>query len=511
MATQAEIQALINQIQTGASYTANALRSLMNNVLGTIFSPFYSAAGKPDSLSNQTQGFKAGSLGMDTNTARVYACSSSTDSTATWDQITQDRDVVSIVASIGSILTLDSSDAFVTYTGSQDGVTVNLPIASNSYAGKVVKVYFDAVSTSGSGVAFVVPEVSPYTVLAANIYQNNNVIDFIFDGTTWAGYFSSASGQNLQSVYDTGNDINTYQLRINQSSTDNLYIGKNDGTLSGLANIAIGKYALNSYSQSNGIGIGNEAGGGNSGVGSISIGNQAGKLSTHSSSISIGNAANSGSTVGGNTIAVGTNAGLDNTALNSIFIGNLSGSESGGTGNVMIGETAGYLIDNNIDYSVYIGAAAGRSSTGVSDYTVSIGYFSGEGSVGANNVHIGRVSGVANNGSSNVFLGYNSGNANAGDNNVFLGLNCGQNNVANNTVALGLGAASGNTGNNCVILGSLAGGANTISGSTIISNNSLPTYVSHAAAVTAFSAGSSGDTYLYYNSTNFAIEGVRIP
>jgi len=511
MATQSQIQALINQIQTGASYTANALNTLMNNLLGTIFSPFYSAAGKPDTLSNQTQGFKAGSLGVDTNNDRIYACSSSTDSTATWDQITQDRAVSSIVASIGGTLTLNDSDAFVTYSGSQDGVTVNLPVAANSYSGKIVKVYFDAVSTSGPGVEFVVPELSPYTVLFANVYQNNNVIDFIFDGSTWAGYFSSASGQDLQSVYDTGNDINTYQLRIDDSSTDNLYIGKNDGTLSGSLNIAIGKYALNSYSQSNGIGIGVEAGGGSSGNGSISIGNLAGKLSSHSGSISIGGAANASSTVGGNTIAIGTNAGLTNTALNSIFIGNSSGNQSGGTGNIMIGENAGYVPSNTIDYSIFIGAEAGQSAQAGSDYSVSIGYQAGQTSTGDNTVHIGRGAGKSSVGSSNVFLGYNAGIQNTGGNCVFLGLNSGANNTGTNTSALGTGTASGNTGSNCVILGSLGGAGNTISNATIISNNSLPEYASHAAAVTAFSAGSSGDTYLYYNSTNFAIEGVRIP
>jgi hypothetical protein len=476
--TKSQIQALISQIQTNANYTASALNSLMNTVLDSIFSPFYSATTKPGSSDNQTQGFKAGSIGMDTSNSRVYACSFSTDSSATWEQITQDRNVSTIVATTGSAHLLGTSDTYIIYSGSQDGVTVYLPTASNSYLGKIVKVYFSGVSTSGSGVTFDVPELVPYTAAAANVYPDDSVIDLIFNGNTWAGYYSNPGGQDLQSVYDIGNDINTYQVRINDSSSDNLYIGKNDGSLSGNYNVSIGRYALNSYAQTYGIGIGDEAGAANTGYASISIGYQAGKFCFQGGSISIGNAANLNASSGANSISIGTNTGMNNTAINSIFIGNNAGWTTGGTANIMIGELAGQNASSSISNSVYIGTSSGYAALG-SDYTISIGYECGVQSSGVNNIYIGKGAAGAN--------------------------------VGSNSVIIGRGAGDSNSGNAVIALGNLAGVGNTISNCTIIANSSLPSYANNGAAVAALSGGASGNTYLYYNSTNNAIEGVRIP
>lgn len=377
MATQSQIQALIDQIQTNANYTANALRSLLTDVLNSVFSPFYAGSVKPNSSNNQTQGFKAGSIGMDISNSRIYACSSSFDTAATWEQITQDRNVSTIVATTGSSYTLSVPDTYIIYSGSQDGVIVNLPIAINSYLGKIVRVYFSGVTVSGAGVTFLVPEPSGiYTVAGAFLYQNDTAIDFIFDGNVWNSYYSTPAQATLQSAYDNGNTVNSFNITLSNSPSSNVSI------------------------------------------------------------------------------------------TNTLYTGN---------------------------QNVIIGQSAGNNSTG--DYNVMLGRVAGDNSTGDNNTILGNFAGFYSNGNGNFFVGANAGSTNNGSNNI----------------CLGIAAGSGNAGDNSVILGPLAGVNNPLSNQFIVSNISLPSYANNGAAVAALSGGASGNTYLYYNSTTFAIEGVRIP
>jgi hypothetical protein len=377
--TKSQIQALISQIYTGANYTASALNSLMNTVLDSVFSPFFSAAAKPGSSDNQTQGFKAGSIGMDTSNSRVYACSTSTDSSATWEQITQDRNVSTIVATTGSSYTLSVPDTYIIYSGSQDGVTVNLPIAINSYLGKIVRVYFSGVTISGSGVEFVVPEPigGIYTVAAPYVYQNDTAIDFIFNGSVWSSYYSTPAQATLQSAYDNGNTVNSFNITLSNSPSSNVLI-------------------------TNGAYTGNE----------------------------------------------------------NVIIGTGAGGAGGGNANLILGKLAG----NNAT------------------------------------------------GDSNLMLGSGAGFGSSGNNNMFAGTNAGAGIIGgNNNICIGLGAGFGAAGDNNIMLGLTAGSNNTLSNQFIVSNTSLPSFVNNGAALAALSGGASGNTYLYYNSTNFAIEGVRIP
>jgi hypothetical protein len=69
------------------------------------------------------------------------------------------------------------------------------------------------------------------------------------------------------------------------------------------------------------------------------------------------------------------------------------------------------------------------------------------------------------------------------------------------------------TGNNVNAFGVQAHKGGTLSGQTVFSNTSLPSYANRAAAVAAITVALgavAGNTYFYYNQTTFAIEGVRL-
>jgi hypothetical protein len=184
--TRDQITALINQIVTGGDYTANELRLLLSDILGSLYSPFYNLPANPTSQRNQTDNYKANSLGKNSSTGRYFVCSSSTATTATWEQISLDKGYQAIVGVASTAYQVSSNTSIVNFSGSQNNVTINLPTAANSYQGKVVRINFSSpAQTSGSGVTFAVPELSPVTLLAANIYTSNAFVEFTFSGTGW--------------------------------------------------------------------------------------------------------------------------------------------------------------------------------------------------------------------------------------------------------------------------------------------------------------------------------------
>ena len=68
-------------------------------------------------------------------------------------------------------------------------------------------------------------------------------------------------------------------------------------------------------------------------------------------------------------------------------------------------------------------------------------------------------------------------------------------------------------GNNVNAFGYQAHKGGTLSGQTVFANATLPTFANRAAATTAITVPNgavAGNTYLYYNQTTFAIEGVRL-
>jgi hypothetical protein len=185
--TKADLQALVDQIVTGGDYTANELRPLLTNILDSIYSPFFSSgSNNPANGNNQVQNYKAGSFGVNTSTSRYFVCSAADATTATWDQITIDRGYQAIVGVVSTAFQIAPNTSIVSFSGVQDSVTIRLPIASKSYLGKVVRIYFSSpASTTGLGVTFTVPEVSPITLLAANVYTSHAFVEFTFTAGGW--------------------------------------------------------------------------------------------------------------------------------------------------------------------------------------------------------------------------------------------------------------------------------------------------------------------------------------
>jgi hypothetical protein len=203
MATQEQIQDLIDEIVTDGNYTADELRNLLSNVLNSIYSPVYNAGANPGTQLNQTLNYKAGSLGKNSATSRYYLCLAADASTATWEQISLDKQYQSISATASQTYQVSSNVSIVSYSGSQNAVTVNLPTAANSYEGKVVRVYFSSpASTNGSGVTFAVPELVPVTLLPANVYTSNAFVEFTFVNTGWTltQYVPTVSDYGYQSI-----------------------------------------------------------------------------------------------------------------------------------------------------------------------------------------------------------------------------------------------------------------------------------------------------------------------
>jgi hypothetical protein len=211
-ATQQQIQDLINQIVPDGNYTADELRSLLSNILNSIYSPVYNAGSNPGTQLNQTLNYKAGSLGKNSATSRYYLCLAADASTATWEQISLDKQHQSISATASQTYQVSSNVSIVSYSGSQSSVTVNLPTAANSYQGKVVRVYFSSpASTSGLGVTFAVPELVPITLLPANVYTSNAFVEFTFVNTGWVltQYVPTVSDFGFQGLFPVNGGTGT--------------------------------------------------------------------------------------------------------------------------------------------------------------------------------------------------------------------------------------------------------------------------------------------------------------
>ena len=159
-----------------------------------------------------------------------------------------------------------------------------------------------------------------------------------------------------------------------------------------------------------------------------------------------------------------------------------------------------------------IGTSALNNNTG--SYITAIGYEAGKGNTGTSCYLFGDGAGTGNTGDNSILIGNTAGYNNAGDNITAIGLSAGDGNTGNIVNLLGRTAGTGNTGDFVIAIGNDAGNSNTLSGMTIFSNSSMPSYVDFAAASAAINVGtgaSSGSTYLYHDQTTNSIGAVRIP
>ena len=198
-------------------------------------------------------------------------------------------------------------------------------------------------------------------------------------------------------------------------------------------------------------------------------------------------------------IAFGDKAGKNTQTNNSTFLGIESGAFATNASNsIFIGYHSGRTATNARN-SVFLGIDAGKTATdaGWSNF---IGQNAGSGATAANHSN---------------FLGYLAGvNATGADNSNFLGQWAGYfASTAFRSNFLGYEAGMNSTGNNVNAFGYRAHKGGSLSGQTVFANATLPSYLNRTAAVAAITVplgAVAGNTYLYYNETIFAIQGIRL-
>lgn len=195
----------------------------------------------------------------------------------------------------------------------------------------------------------------------------------------------------------------------------------------------------------------------------------------------------------GDINALGTNAALNNQGQYTNAIGNQSAVSNTGIHVNGIGQYAAYNNEGN--YVNGLGIQAAQSNTG------------------ANLNALGYTAGGSNTGDHVNGIGYSACQNNIGDYVNGIGANAAESNHGIYVNALGWEAAKTNTGNDVNAFGTGAGYGNTISGATIFSNASLPSYANYAAAaaaITVLLGATANCTYLYHDQATNSIGAVRL-
>jgi hypothetical protein len=216
---------------------------------------------------------------------------------------------------------------------------------------------------------------------------------------------------------------------------------------------------------------------------------------------------------------LGTNAGANTNSESLICIGNGAGAQSQPNSSpnfsTFLGYNAGTDARNAI-HSFFAGQSAGSGAPNAA-HAVMIGNLAGQSSTGgAYSNFLGFEAGKQGDEISHSnFLGKNAGTrAWFTRHSNFFGTNAGyQATNSSNSNFFGEMAGMGASAENVNAFGKEAHKNGTLDGQTVFSNVTLPQYVNRAAAIagiTVPNGASLGCTYLYYNQTTFAIEGVRL-
>jgi hypothetical protein len=185
---------------------------------------------------------------------------------------------------------------------------------------------------------------------------------------------------------------------------------------------------------------------------------------------------------------------------------------------VAIGTSA--ALQNNGTSVVAIGLSAAQNLASCSS-SVAVGPSALQsGNSSALSVAVGSEAGFQiNSAPGAVLVGRQAGRDSTGDYPAAFGFQSLRNNTGDNVSAVGRGAGYNNTGSDCVFIGKYAGtnsgltGTNTQSNRFVISNDNLPSFVNHAAALAAITVplgAVAGNTYLYHNQATDSIGAVRL-
>lgn len=205
---------------------------------------------------------------------------------------------------------------------------------------------------------------------------------------------------------------------------------------------------------------------------------------------------------------------FDDNSLNTIVIGISAarGGSSGGSQAVIIGNSAGRGTAGN---SVIVGHNAGNNANGIKSNTVAIGQSAANGTASyVGSTVIGTSSGLNAIGLSNsTMIGLESGRESNISSCVGVGSLTLRDSTGSNNCAFGNDAGRNSNASDSVYIGTGAGNGNALNGSFVVKNENLPNFADRAAAllaITILNGAVTGNTYLYFNDSNGAIEGVRL-
>jgi len=180
----------------------------------------------------------------------------------------------------------------------------------------------------------------------------------------------------------------------------------------------------------------------------------------------------------------------------------------------LAGQTLQQILDNNHDLvngNNFQGSGAGDAATGNN-----INAF-GESSVISNTGNsvnaLGKQSAFSNSGNNINAMGENSAIANTGNDINAFGIDSANENEGSDINAIGTRAAKNNTGSHVNAFGKDAGNGNQLSGQTIFSNASFPSYANYAAAattITVANGATAGCTYLFYEVDKQQLNAIRL-
>jgi len=386
-------------------------------------------------------------------TGNIYICIDDTATAAVWLNITPTSN-----ANSASVVNITTANLIAAVNGGTVNTFTQYRISDSTQG--IIRVYgvsTGAIDTLGfkegsyDGITYVNGEIGLY-----------NISTDVFTVNTGA--------PSLQDVYNTGNAVDGWDLTM---ITANSKVGITKGSvLAGSDSvIAFGESASSVSTVTRAVAIGKEAGMSTNGTDRISIGDKSGSFAT-----------------GSNVNALGLEAGKSSLASNMNAFG----------------YRAGYLSNVSTNYVNAIGTSAASSNL-------------------ASNVNALGKEAAQNNQAGGTYLnaiGDNAGGGNFGQYCNFIGASAGSGgNAGNHVIAIGRAAGRANTGQLCTFIGRYAGTNslfttfNTLSGQFVISNDTMPSYLDHAAAALAITVALgavAGSTYLYHNQTTNSIGAVRL-
>ena len=421
-------------------------------------------------------------------TGKIYICIDDTATAAVWLDITPATN-----ANSASVVNITKANLIAAVNGGTVNTFTQYRISDSTQG--IIRVYgvsTGAIDTLGfkegsyDGITYVNGEIGLY-----------NISTDVFTVNTGA--------PSLQNVYNTGNTVNTWDLRMISNPNGQIGIVKNANFAGSFDIIAFGDAANASATTTRAISIGTNANSSANGNDRVSLGKLSGCFGAGSNVNTMGYEAGRLSK-SSNLNAFGYQANHINvTAVATDHINALGNSAA---------------LNNLASYVNAIGKEAAANNTAQGAYLIAIGDGAGKGNGAPNCTFIGSSSGENNLGQRVNALGYFAASGNHSNGAIAIGQFSLLDNYGYNSIAIGSFAGALNTKGECVFIGTEAGYdqttgiGNALNGpSFVISNQNLPVYANSTAADTAITVANgavAGSTYLYYNTANKSIGAVRL-